>query len=445
MAEPIVAIVGCPNVGKSTLFNRLIGRRQAIVSEVPGTTRDRLYGDMEWNGIPFTLIDTGGFDPVSKDDLLQQVRAQAQVAIGEAAVILFVVDGSGGLTANDEEVADLLRRSDKPVILVVNKTESPTRRLQAVDFYRLGLGNPHLVSALHGTGTGDLLDEVVDTLPPTEGEEVDEAARIAIVGRPNVGKSSLLNRFLGQERVIVDEEPGTTRDSIDTRIEVDGWPVTLIDTAGLRRRSKVQDGLEQYSVIRALRAIDRSDVVLLLLEAPEGPTRQDARIADYVIEQGCSLMLIVNKWDLMGEGSRTRQEYSRWIYAQFPFLDYVPLLFTSAKTGWGVEEVLPTALWVQEERLVRIATGGLNKLVREWMSQHAPPSKGGRRLKLHYVTQADIDPPTFVFFVNDPQLVIPSYTRYLENRLREVYRFVGTPLRLSFRSRDQSTVHGSRP
>jgi len=436
MRKPIVAIVGCPNVGKSTLFNRLIGRRLAIVSEVPGTTRDRLYGDAEWNGVPFTLIDTGGFQPASDDDLLRRVRAQAQVAIEEADVILFVVDGKGGVTANDEEVAHLLRRSAKPVFMAVNKTESPARRLQAVDFYRLGLGSPYPISALHGTGTGDLLDEVVRAFPPAEKEEErDEAILIAIVGRPNVGKSLLLNRILGQERVIVSEVPGTTRDAIDTRIEVDGQPVVLIDTAGLRRRARVQAGLEQYSVIRALRAIDRSDVALLLIEAPEGPTTQDAHVAEYIIEQGCSLVLVVNKWDLVKKESRTMQEYRQWTYSQLPFLDYVPLLFISAKTGQWVEQVLPTVLRVQGERLVRISTGELNRLVREWLFQHAPPSKGGRRLKVFYVTQASVDPPTFIFFVNNPQLVDPSYSRYLENRLREVYRFVGTPLRFRFRPR----------
>jgi len=436
MGRPIVAIVGCPNVGKSTLFNRLIGRRLAIVSEVPGTTRDRLYGDAEWKGVHFTLIDTGGFDPVSSDNLLQRVRAQAQIAVEEADVIIFVVDGKVGLTADDEEVARFLRRAAKPVILAVNKTESPTHRLQAVDFYRLGLGRPYPISAIHGMGTGDLLDAVVRVFPPAEEEEErDEAIHIAIVGRPNVGKSSLLNRILGQERVIVSEEPGTTRDAIDTRIEMDGRPVVLIDTAGLRRRAKVQAGLERYSVIRALRAIDRSDVTLLLIEAPEGVTSQDAHIAEYIIEQGRSLVLVVNKWDLIEKDSRTMQEYTRWVYTRFPFLSYVPLLFISAKTGRRVDRVLPMALRVQEERLVRIPTGELNRLVREWLFQHTPPSKGGRRLKIFYATQAAIDPPTFVFFVNNPRLVDSDYSRYLENRLREVYSFMGTPLRFLFRPR----------
>jgi len=435
MHKPIVAVVGCPNVGKSTLFNRLIGRRLAIVSEVPGTTRDRLYSDAEWNGVSFTLVDTGGFDPASRDNLLQQVRTQAQVAIEEADVILFVVDGRGGLTANDEEVSYLLRHSAKPVILAVNKTESSARRLQAVDFYRLGLGDPYPVSALHGTGTGDLLDEIVHAFPPVEGEDEAEAVHIAIVGRPNVGKSSLLNRILGQERAIVSEQPGTTRDAIDTPIEVNGQPLVLIDTAGLRRRAKVQAGLEQYSAIRALRAIDRSDVALLLIEAPEGPTSQDAHIAEYITEQGRSLVLVVNKWDLIEKDPHTMQEYREWTRRQLPFLDYVPLLFTSARTGQRVHRVLPLALRVQEERFVRVPTGELNRLVREWVFHHAPPSKGGRRLRILYATQASVDPPTFVFFVNNPRLVDSSYSRYLENRLREVYSFSGTPLRLRFRPR----------
>jgi GTP-binding protein len=435
MHKPIVAIVGCPNVGKSTLFNRLIGRRLAIVSEVPGTTRDRLYGDADWNGVRFTLVDTGGFDPASDDVLLDRVRAQAHVAIEEADAILFTVDGKAGLTADDEQVADILRRSDKPVILVVNKTESPARRLEAVDFYRLGLGYPYPVSALHGTGTGDLLDEVVRTFPPAEEEGEDEAIHVAIVGRPNVGKSSLVNRILGQERVIVSETPGTTRDAIDSRVEVDGRPVVLIDTAGLRRRAKVEAGLEQFSVIRALRAIDRSDVALLLIEAPEGPTTQDAHIAEYIAEQGRSLLLVVNKWDLIEKDSHTMHAYVEWTRRQLPFLDYVPLLFISAKTGQRVQTVLPMALQVQAERLTRIPTGELNRLVREWLFQHAPPSKGGHRLKVFYVTQAAVDPPTFIFFVNNPRLVDRSYTRYLENRLREVYNFVGAPLRFRFRAR----------
>jgi len=282
-----------------------------------------------------------------------------------------------------------------------------------------------------------LLDEVVRTFPPSEEEGDDEAIHIAIVGRPNVGKSSLLNRILGQERVIVSEEPGTTRDAIDSRIEVDGRPVVLIDTAGLRRRAKVQAGLEQYSVIRALRAIDRSDVALLLIEGPEGATTQDAHIAEYIAEQGRSLVLVVNKWDLIQKDSRTMQEYRQWTYRQLPFLRHVPLLFISARTGRRVQQVLPMALQVQEERLIRVPTGELNRLVREWLFQHAPPSLGGRRMKVFYVTQANVDPPTFIFFVNNPRLVEPSYGRYLENRLREVYGFVGTPLRFRFRPRSR--------
>jgi GTP-binding protein len=437
MPRPIVAIVGCPNVGKSTLFNRLVGRRVAIVSEVPGTTRDRLYGDTDWNGVFFILIDTGGFDPATQDNLLQQVRAQAQIAIEEADAVLFVVDAKSGLTRDDAEVAHILRRSAKPVILAVNKTESPTRRLQSTDFYRLGLGEPHPISALHGTGTGDLLDEIVHALPSAEEEEEIEAVHIAIVGRPNVGKSSLLNRVLGAERVIVSEESGTTRDAIDTPVYLDGQQLVLIDTAGLRRRAKVQTGLEQYSVIRALRAIDRSDVALLLIEAPEGPTTQDSHIADYITRQGCSLVLVVNKWDLVEKDSYTVQEYRAWTYQQLPFVEYAPLIFISAKTGRGVQNVLPLALQVQAERFVRIPTGQLNRLVREWVFHHAPPSKGGHRLRILYATQASVDPPTFVFFVNNPRLADASYTRYLENRLREAYGYLGTPLRLHYRRRSR--------
>jgi GTP-binding protein len=306
-----------------------------------------------------------------------------------------------------------------------------------VDFYSLGLGDPYPVSALHGTGTGDLLDAIVQTFPSAEEDEEVEAVHISIVGRPNVGKSSLLNRLLGEERVIVSDQPGTTRDAIDTSVAVDGEQVILIDTAGLRRRSRVEAGLEQYSVIRALRAIDRSDVALLLIEGPEGPTTQDAHIAEYVVEQGCSLVLIVNKWDLIERDSRTMQEYTAWTRSQLPFLDYVPMHFISAKTGSRVQRVLPLALSVYRERFARTPTAELNRLLREWLFHHAPPSKGGQRLRILYATQASVDPPTFVFFVNNPRLTEPSYSRYLENRLREVYGFLGTPLRFRFRPRSR--------
>lgn len=435
MSKPIVAIVGRPNVGKSTLFNRLVGKRLAITHEVPGTTRDRLYAEAEWGGVSFILVDTGGLELTSGDNLMAQVRAQAQTAIAEADVILFLVDVKDGLTAGDEEVAQVLRRSAKPVLLAVNKADNRARREAAVEFYALGLGDLYPISALHGTGTGDLLDQVVGAFPVEEEEEELEAIKIAIVGRPNVGKSSLLNKILGQERSIVHETPGTTRDAIDTQMEWEGEPVVLIDTAGIRRKGRIERGVEKYSVLRALRAIDRADVVLLLVDAMEGATAQDAHIAGYILEEAKSVVVVVNKWDLVEKDTYTMLIYMEHIRTVLRFLDYVPVLFVSALTGQRVDQVLPTALRVQEERLIRIPTSELNRILQEAAARHAPPSKAGKRLKFYYVTQAAVDPPTFVFFVNDPRLVHFSYERYLENRLREYYGFLGTPLRLSFRKR----------
>jgi len=447
MSKPIVAIVGRANVGKSTLFNRLVGERLAITHEVPGTTRDRLYAEAEWGGVSFTLVDTAGLElrtpnselrtPNLDGDLMAQVRAQAQIAIAEADVILFLVDVKDGLTAGDEEVAQVLRRTAKPVLLAVNKAESQARREEAVEFYALGLGELYPISALHGTGTGDLLDQVVSAFPVEEEEEELEAIKIAIVGRPNVGKSSLLNRILGQERSIVHDVPGTTRDAIDTQMEWEGEPLVLIDTAGIRRKGRIQRGVEKYSELRALRAIDRADVVLLLLDAVEGATAQDAHIAGYILEEAKSVVVVVNKWDLVEKDTYTMQIYTQHVFTVLRFLDYVPMLFVSALTGQRVDQVLPTALRVQEARLIRIPTAELNRILQDAVARHSPPSKAGKRLKFYYATQAAVDPPTFVFFVNDPRLVHFSYERYLENRLREHYGFLGTPLRLSFRKRGE--------
>ncbi len=433
--KPIVAIVGRPNVGKSTLFNRLVGKRLAITHEVPGTTRDRLYAEAQWRGVEFIVVDTGGLDLASTDELMAQVRAQAQVAIAEADVVLFLVDVQDGLTAGDKEVTQVLHRSAKPVVLAANKADNRPLREAAVEFYSLGLGEPYPISALHGIGTGDLLDRVVAAFPAEEEGEELEAVKIAIVGRPNVGKSSLLNKILGQERSIVHEIPGTTRDAIDTQIEWEGQPVVLIDTAGIRRKGRIQRGVEKYSVLRALRAIDRADVVLLLIDAVEGATAQDAHIAGYILEAAKSVVVVVNKWDLVEKDTYTMQAYLEHVRRELRFLDYVPVLFISALTGQRVDRVLPTALRVQEERLIRIPTAELNRILQEAIARHAPPSKAGRRLKFYYATQAAVDPPTFVFFVNDPDLVHFSYKRYLENKLREHYGFLGTPLRLSFRRR----------
>lgn len=445
MPKPIVAIVGRPNVGKSTLFNRFVGERLAITHEVPGTTRDRLYAEAEWGGVSFILVDTAGLEfqipnsefriPDLDDNLMVQVRAQAQIAIAEADVILFVVDVKDGLTAGDEEVAHVLRRTAKPVLLAVNKAESQARREEAVEFYALGLGEVYPISALHGTGTGDLLDQIVRAFPVEEEEEELEAVKIAIIGRPNVGKSSLLNKILGQERSIVHDVPGTTRDAIDTQVEWEGETLVLIDTAGIRRKGSIQRGVEKYSVLRALKAIDRADVALLLIDAVEGATAQDAHIAGYVLEEAKSVVVVVNKWDLVVKDTYTMLVYMEHIYTVLRFLDYVPVLFISALTGQRVDQVLSTALRVQENRLIRVPTAELNRILQDAVARHSPPSKAGKRLKFYYATQAAVDPPTFLFFVNDPRLVHFSYERYLENKLREHYGFLGTPLRLSFRKR----------
>jgi GTP-binding protein len=457
MTKPIVALVGRPNVGKSTLFNRIVGRRVAIVEDLPGTTRDRLYADADWRGVDFVVVDTGGLEVTGgggrrvKDSrppataqtvgvesglFLDQMRGQAQIAIAEAEVVVLLVDAETGLTASDQEVADILRRAEKPVILAANKADNDRRRADAVEFYALGLGDPIAVSALHGHGTGDLMDAIVEALPLTEEEEEeDERVRVAIVGRPNVGKSSLLNRLLGQERVIVSEVPGTTRDAIDMEIEFEGEPIVLIDTAGIRRRGKIAPGVEKYSVLRALKAINRADVCLLLVDAQDGVTAQDQHIAGYILEDVKSVVVVVNKWDLIEKDNYTMSHYTQEIRAALRFMDYVPVLFISAKTGQRVPQTLQVALQVRAERTRRISTADLNRLLQEATARHPPKSKAGQRLKFYYVTQPEVDPPTFVFFVNDRKLVHFTYERYLENRIRETYGFLGTPLRLVFRSR----------
>lgn len=457
MVKPIVALVGRPNVGKSTLFNRLVEQRKAIVEDLAGTTRDRLYGEADWAGRDFIVVDTGGLDltltiaaqepstgfQAGADTHLfsHEVRSQVEIAIAEAEVIVFLVDAEAGLTSADYEVAELLRRTQKPVLLAVNKADNKQRREGVVEFYALGLDEPIPVSALHGTGTGDLLDAVVESLPQVESieEEEDESIKIAILGRPNVGKSSLLNKLLGEERVIVSDVPGTTRDAIDTRITYADLDVVLIDTAGIRRRGKIEPGVEKHSFLRTLKAVNRADVCLLLLDANELVTAQDAHVAGYILAEAKSAVVLVNKWDLVEKDTYTLPEYTKKIRAQLKFLEYVPVLFISAKTGQRVKEVLPLALRVQEERLRRIPTGELNRLLRAAVAKHPP--KGGQRhhLKFFYLTQASVDPPTFVFFVNDNKLIHFSYERYLENQLRENYGFLGTPLRLVFRNRSEKS------
>jgi GTP-binding protein len=452
MPKPTVALVGRPNVGKSTLFNRLAGERLAIVDDVPGTTRDRLFSEAEWNGRAFNIVDTGGIDPahggrtplsVGSSDFIQQIREQAQAAIDAADAILLLTDGQAGVTPPDREVADILRRAQKkgpdgrfrpPIFVVVNKTESAARRENAGEFFELGLGEPYPVSALHGTGTGDLLDALVAAFPPQEAEE-DDSVKIAIVGKPNAGKSSLLNRLAGAERAIVSPIPGTTRDSIDTRLEYEGLPITLIDTAGIRRRGKIGRGVEQYSVLRSFKSIERAEVALLMIDATTGITAQDAHIAGFILEEWKSCVVLVNKWDLVQKDSYTMDEYTALIRRELNFMDYVPILFISAQTGQRVDQVLPLALRVQEERLARLTTSRINQVLHRAQDQHAHPSKAGRSLKIYYGTQVRSDPPTFMIYVNDPRLMHFSYLRYLENQIRAEHGFLGTPIRIVTKSR----------
>ena len=455
MPQPIVALVGRPNVGKSTLFNRIIGQRRAIVEDVPGTTRDRLYGEAEWNGKFFTVVDTGGLEILESQKLrrpqdqpkplssasvgfIEEIREQAEVAIAEADVIVMLVDVLDGLTPADDDVAEVLRRSDKPVLVAANKADNEAREQAAYEFYALGLGEVFAISALHGTGVGDLLDEMVSVLPAVDEADEPDALRIALVGRPNVGKSSLLNKLLGEERAIVSAIPGTTRDATDTYLTWEDRPVLLIDTAGIRRRGRIERGIEKYSVLRSIKAMARADVVVLLLDAQDLVTAQDAHVAGYVLEERRSIIVLVNKWDLIEKDTYTMDAYTKQIRADLKFLDYVPVLYISALTGQRVHKLLPLAFQVYEERMVRIPTGELNRIVEDATIRHSPPHKAGKRLKFLYATQASVDPPTFVFFVNDTRLVHFSYKRYLENQIRKRYGYLGTPLKLVFRSRGKA-------
>ena len=438
MPKPLVAIVGRPNVGKSTLFNRILGERLAIVEDLPGTTRDRLYGDAEWGTREFTIIDTGGLATGVAEELDQRVQAQARLAIEEADLIVFMGDAIEGVTAADEDVADLLRRTAKPVIMAVNKAESERRRLDAVDFYQLGLGDPIAISAIHGTDVAELLDMLVGRLPPREPEEEEATLpRIAVIGRPNVGKSSVINALLGSERVIVDEVGGTTRDAIDTMIEHKDQSLLLIDTAGMRRRGHVERGIEKYSVMRALRALGRADVALLVTDAADGITAQDAHVGSYVVEAGKGVVIVVNKWDLIPRDGDTLLDYTQIVKDRLKYLSYAPVVFVSAVTGQRLGMMLDTALRVYAERQKRVPTAVLNQVISDAEAAHTPPSSRGKRLKIKYVTQTSVSPPTFVFFTNDPKLVHFSYERYLENRLRDAFGFEGTPLRLIFRGKPE--------
>lgn len=460
--KPVVALVGRPNVGKSTLFNRLTGQRTAIVEDTPGTTRDRIYGDCEWNGVGFIVIDTGGLEAPSElgharsrrgnatalapdsELFIEHIQNQARVAVEEADAVIFIVDGREGPSSADSDIADVLRTTEQPVFLVVNKTEGNQRKLEAVEFWSLGLGEPIPISAYHGEGVGDLLDIVVDAIPafPVTEKEVDpddDSVAIAIVGRPNVGKSSLLNTLLGQERAIVSEVPGTTRDPIDIGIVYEGREITLIDTAGIRRRGRIERGIEKYSVLRSMRSIDRCDVALLLIDANEGVTAQDAHVAGYVLEKMKGIVVLVNKWDTLKKDSHTMANYTQQLRDELKFMDYVPVLYISALTKQRVNQVMPTALEVADARTTRIPTGVLNQIIREAYDRISPPSKGGRPLRLYYATQVSVSPPTFVLFVNDPDLVHFSYQRFLENRIREAVEFPGTPIRILFRKRTEKS------
>ncbi|MDI6871292.1 MAG: ribosome biogenesis GTPase Der [Bacillota bacterium] len=435
---PLVAIVGRPNVGKSALFNRLAARRTAIVEATPGVTRDRLYQRCEWGKHDFVLVDTGGIEPESDDPIVEQTRRQADLAMREADVILFVVDGRDGLLPADEEVAERLRRTRKPVLLVVNKAEGLRPEEAAADFYALGLGQPLPVSALHGLGIGDLLDEVVRRFPRMAEGPVDPAVtRVAVVGRPNVGKSSLVNAVLGEERVITSDIPGTTRDAIDTPFTRDGRHYVIIDTAGIRRRSSIKESVERYSVLRAIKAIERSDIVLVVLDATAGVTEQDRRIAGLGHEAGRGTILVVNKWDLVEKDERTMAAFTRRIRAELAFLDYAPLIFVSAVRGKRIPQLIDLVEYVAEQQSRRVQTSHLNEVLSDAVARQEPPSDKGRALKLFYGTQVGVRPPTFVLFVNDPALMHFTYRRYLENRLREAYGFEGTPLILKARARGE--------
>ncbi len=451
MTKPVVALVGRPNVGKSTLFNRLAGERLSIVDDVPGTTRDRLFADSEWNGVPFVIIDTGGIDPstggkvplsVGSADFITQIKEQAQLAIREADVVLFLVDARSGVTPADKEVALMLRRNQKtidgkllpPVLLVVNKVETEDLRQGTAEFYELGLGDPYPISALHGMETGDLLDVLVNAFPEQQEAEEDESIKIAIVGKPNVGKSSLMNRLIGEDRAIVSPIAGTTRDAVDTKFEYEGLPITLIDTAGIRRRGKIEPGVEKYSVIRSMKAIERSDVAILVIDAVTGITEQDTHIAGYILDEWKSAVVVVNKWDLIEKDNYTMQEYTERIYQELNFMSYVPCLFISALTGQRVNQVLPLALRVQEERISRLSTSQLNRILHAAQDVHEAVTKSGKFFKLYYGTQVRSDPPTFLIYVNEPKGVHFSYTRFLENSIRKEYPFTGTPIRVIYKS-----------
>lgn len=440
MSKPIVAIVGRPNVGKSTLFNQIGKKKLSIVDDMAGVTRDRIYMDANWLNREFTLIDTGGIEIKTADKMLNEIKIQVKIAVEEADAIIFVVDGRSGVTLDDENVAKFLRGSKKPIILAVNKIDGVNLENESFEFYKLGLGEPIGISASNALNLGDLLDKVVENLPSEEenAPKDDDEIKIAVIGRPNVGKSSLVNKMLGEERVIVSDVPGTTRDAIDTHFFLDGTKFTLIDTAGMRKKSKIDEPVERYSVIRSLRAIDRADVVLMLIEAPVGVTEQDKKIAGYAHDSGKGCVIVVNKWDIFpNKHDRSTNRFTDELRERLGFLQYAPVVYISALTGQRVERVTELVKFVAEQQSMRIQTSILNELIRDAVAVNPPPSKKGKSAKIFFVTQAEICPPRFIIFVNEPELLHFSYVRFIENRLRESFGFEGTPIRFSVRKHNQ--------
>ena len=441
MNKPIVAVVGRPNVGKSTLFNKIVGSRISIVEDTPGVTRDRIYAESEWNGIPFILIDTGGIEPDSDDIILSQMREQAKIAVETADVILFLVDGRAGLTAADREVGEMLMRTGRNVILAVNKVDTAKLPEDFYDFYELGLGEPIPISASNMLNLGDLLDLVVSEFPKeTEEAEEEEDIKIAVIGKPNVGKSSLINAMIGEERVIVSDIAGTTRDAIDTPFEHEGQKYTLIDAAGIRRRKKVTEDIERYSVIRAIASIERSDVCVVMIDAEEGVTEQDKKITGLAHEAGKGILLTVNKWDLIEKDTHTMARFEKEIRSELSFAPYAPILFISVKTGQRMMNVLKLAKEIAQQRSVRIPTGQLNAVIADATLMKQPPSDKGKKLKIYYVSQVGVKPPLFAFKVNKRELMHFSYSRYLENQLRENFKFTGTSIKFVFREKGEDSI-----
>ncbi|WP_372994682.1 ribosome biogenesis GTPase Der [Lutispora sp.] len=438
MAKPVVAIVGRPNVGKSTLFNKIAGKRISIVEDVPGVTRDRIYAEAEWLGRTFIMIDTGGLEPYSQDIIMQQMVRQAEIAIETANVIIFVVDGQEGITATDQEVANMLRKTSKKVILACNKIDSPKYKDNIYEFYNLGIGEPIGISAGQALGIGDLLDEVISGFPHEDEEEYDDLTiKVALVGRPNVGKSSIINKILGEDRVIVSNIPGTTRDAIDTPFEADGQKYVLIDTAGMRKKGRINEAIERYSVIRSLTAIERSDVCILVIDGETGVTEQDSKIAGYMHEQGRGAIIVVNKWDLVEKDDKTMNRYKDDIMKELSFMNYAPIMFVSALTGKRIPKILEMVNYISNQHAMRIQTGLLNDVINEAVLMNQPAVSGGRRLNILYATQVSVKPPTFAIFVNDPELMHFSYERYLENQIRKSFDFQGTPIRFLIRGKSK--------